>query len=639
MFLFRFQLSIISLIPLHKSLPISFVSSRNLFTNYKHFRLLQLRSSSTSLPFDDIDIKLKLKDMSSDDKDECIINQASNIRELEQKLKDATVRRKVLKTPTYTCQHPVGLKESVDTTVEMIIRQLPVVDPLDGSVPKKPIIFSRSERGGKTSTLMAVFHRLQGAQLGADCVRVMMISFKASSGFTRREGETQKQAILRVIAQQLVEGTKDELDRLVVDAYALDKYIGEKPFVLLVDHINVISPYEPLNNEAAYTLRTMFVRKNRHLVMSTLIPMGIETCAWNIRSYNSIPLPLSTNLMELRAMSSECSTLTPLEVAMHSGISSLIYSVKAQGFDCDKHYRDSGISSAMSQLTSEDAMYLYSDLIEDFATGEAPLEAPYGPQPYLQIHRQAYHFAFSTFDKMYIWPLCYMQRILADMRVEGPIRHAHLALLSLIERLTKLATYSESGDLWELVLQIGILLNCIGGTISSGVSYPLSYPYFDKLHVSGSPEPRYMELPPDIVTLDGAWSYLSDNLSKNREAMFTLVVPTHADFPMYDMFLVYTRGFTTPVAPKWGPSTDGGKLSGYNVFVAGIQARARPGGLSQPIPAFINSGSYIAYGHSHDKASVTPPLPGWVCLSEDEVRQRLLGYSLAPLRYIDWSEA
>ena len=643
MFLFRYQLSIISLIPSRKSLPTSFVSSRNLFTNYKHFRLLQLRllqlrSSSTLPPFDDMDLKLKLKDMSSADKDEYIINQASNIRELEQKLKDATVRRKVLKTPTYTCQHPVGLKESVDATVEMIMRELPNEDPLDGSVPKMPIIFSRSERGGKTSTLLAVFDRLQGAQLGVDRVRVMLISFKGSDGFVRREGETQKQAILRVIAQQLVEGTEDELDRLLVDEYALDKYIGERPFVLLVDHIDVISPYEPLNNEAAYTLRTMFVRKNRHLVMSTLIPMGIETCAWNIRSYNSIPLPLSTNLMELRAMSSECSTLTPLEVAMHSGISSLIYSVKAQGFDCDKQYRDSGISSAMSALSDGDAMYISSDIIKDFLTGEAPLEAPYGIQPYVcQIHRQAYHFAFSTAEKVYIWPLCYMQRILADLRVGEPSRDGHLALQALIERLTKRTSTGQRGKEWELVLQIGILLNCIGATISGGVSYPLAYPYFNKLHVSGSPKPRYLELPPDIATLDGAWSYLSDKLSKNREAMFTLVVPTHVDFPMYDMLLVYTRGFTTPLAPKWGPSTDGGKLSGYNVFVAGIQARARPGGSSQPIPAFVNSGSYIAYGHSHDKASVTPPSPGWVCLSEEEVR-RLLGFSLAPLRYIDWTD-
>ena len=466
----------------------------------------------------------------------------------------------------------------------------------------------------------------------------MLISFKSSSGFIRREGETQKQAILRVIAQQLVEGTEDELDRLVVDEYALDKYIGERPFVLLVDQIDALSPSEPLNVEAAYTLRALFVQENRHLLMSTLIPMGIESVArWNVRGYKSIPLPLSNSLKELRAMSTECSTLTPLEVAMHGGIPSLLYSVKVQGSDSDKHYRDRGISSAMSALSDVDAMYISSDIVEDFITGEAPLDAPYGPQPYPQIHRQAYHFAFSTSKSMYIWPLCYMQRILADMRVDEPSRDDHLALLSTLDRLTKRASAGQRGKEWELVLQIGILLNCIGAMISRGISYPLSYPRF-QIMISDTPEPRYLELPPDIATLDGAWSYLSDKLSRNREAMFTLVVPTHADFPMYDLLLVYTPGFTTPLAPKWGPSTDRGKLSGYNVFVAGIQARARPGGLSQPIPAFLNSGSYIAYGHSADKASVRPPSPGWVCLSEEEV-QRLLGFSLAPLRYIDWSEA
>ena len=365
--------------------------------------------------------------------------------------------------------------------------------------------------------------------------------------------------------------------------------------------------------------------------------MGIESVArWNVRGYKSIPLPLITNLKELTAMSTECSTLTPLDVAMHSGIPSLIYSVKAQGFDCDKHYRDSGIGRSMSQLTSEDAMYLYSDLIKDFITGDAALDAPYGPPPYLQIHRQAYHFAFSTAKRLCIWPLCYMQRILADMRVDEPSRDGHLALLSLIERLTKLDTFGQRGKEWELVLQIGILLNCIGAMISGGgLWYPLSRPPYSLVPWT-SPLPRYLELPPDIATLDGAWSYISEKLSRNRELTITLVVPTHADFPMYDLLLEYTPA-TDPSAPKWGPSTDGGKLSGYNVFVAGIQARARPGGSSQPIPAFVNSGSYIAYGHSHDKASVTPPSPGWVCLSEDEV-QRLLGNSLAPLRHMDWTD-
>ena len=381
-------------------------------------------------------------------------------------------------SPSCTCQSSVGLKESVDATVEMIMKELPDEDTDEnGSLPKKPIIFSRSELGGKTSTLMAVFDRLQGAQLGADRVRVMLISFKSSSGFIRREGETQKQAILRVIAQQLVEGTEDELDRLLVDEYALDKYIGERPFVLSVDQIDALSPYEPLNVEAAYTLRALFVQENRHLLMSTLVPMGIESVArWNVRGYKSIPLPLSTNLKELRAMSTECSTLTPLEVAMYSGMSSLLYSVKAQGFDCDKHYRDSGISSAMSALSDDEAIDLYSDFIEGFVTGFASLQAPHGIEPYLQLDREACHFAFSTSKRLCIWPLCYMKLILADLRVGEPSREAHLALLALIERLIKLASAGRRGKEWKLMLQIGILLKCIGATMSRGKWYPLSHP-------------------------------------------------------------------------------------------------------------------------------------------------------------------
>ena len=715
MFIFRYQLGIISLIPMCKSLQTPTFTSRSLFIEHKPFRLLQLRSSLTSSPFDDTDIKLKLKDMSSDDKDECIINQASNIRELQQKLKDATVnstQRKVVKskvisidkqritfevksdddklvrvpynkpfvkliencqnihksTAPYVCQHLIGFEDSIKSAVEIVMKELPLDDLLNSSFPKKPLVISRLGRGGKTTALMALFDRLQGAQLGADRVKVMLISFRiAPFYFYLREEETQAQAILRVIAHQLVEGTDDELDHLLVDEYALDDYIGETPFVLLINQINLLSRGQPLDDEAADLLRRMFLRKNRYLVMTTLIPMDVDDMH-NKRGYYRIPVPISMNLTELRAMSNECANVTALDVAFYGGIPPLIYCVKMFQLCYEDRYRYGGTPRAMTnlrdrcyygtegsiedstgELSKKFALLLYSRLIGEFVTGSPCWASVSVLTPDAELHRMFYQFSYMTASGQLIWPLCYMRCILEEMWVDqyNSFREAHWALLSLLERLAKQVTAGQSdkkGKGWELVLQIGILLNCIDCYLNQRVEYPLSEASrpFSLVPAGTRSEVGYLELSPNIKTADGAWAYILEKLEEYDEPTIILVVPMHAAFPMYDMFLVYTPGTTAAAAASEpGPVADGQALDTLYVRVAGIQTTKRRKGMKQPIPgipAFVNSGSYLAHGHSGKRARGTsPPPPGWMSLSEVEV-QRLLGFSLAPLASIDWTK-
>ena len=539
------------------------------------------------------------------------------------------------------CQHPVGLDAFVEEAAAIILKELPHNDPDSGAYRKKPIVLSRLSRGGKTTGLQKLFDRLHGAQLGDDRIRAMIISFNPSSYFLRRDGETQRQAILRVIAQQLVECSKYEVRRLVVDEPELDRYIGDKPFLLLVDEINVLSESQPLDLDTSAMLQRLFLRKNRHLVMTTHVPLSLDRKnQMNIRGHYSVPLPTSADIDELRAMSSECNALTPLEVARYGGVPSLIYATKVHSDQLEMRYAKARIKRLIEKLSKHEKLLLFTMIIDEFVKGGMPVMGfDAKTDPVEGVRRALYPFACSTASGELVWPLCYMELIIADMRVTDPaLWEAKRALVTALNRVSRAVTTgdSEAGTGWELILQIGILLNSINAYLSPHrKSYPLDFVEFVPFAVKA--EVRHLTIPEHIETLDDAWSHISEALEGYSNPSVILAVPDLSSFPMYDMFIIYTPGTAASATskPRAEPSAGGQALSIEGVRVAGIQANASRD-LNHTLPAFVNSGSYIVRGGPVDDAHSSTP-PGWVCMSKAEV-QRLLGYSLANLASIDWTK-
>ena len=60
--------------------------------------------------------------------------------------------------------------------------------------------------------------------------------------------------------------------------------------------------------------------------------------------------------------------------------------------------------------------------------------------------------------------------------------------------------------------------------------------------------------------------------------------------------------------------------------------------MDQPIPAFVNSGSYLAHCHTVKRARGSSSSTDWVDLSEEQV-EGLLGFSLKIVASIDWTAA
>ena len=69
-----------------------------------------------------------------------------------------------------------------------------------GTYLKPPIFISRMACGGKTTVLLALFDRLKATGMNA-----MFISFNGLSNFIRQEGESEEEALYRVIVAQLVD--------------------------------------------------------------------------------------------------------------------------------------------------------------------------------------------------------------------------------------------------------------------------------------------------------------------------------------------------------------------------------------------------------------------------------------------------
>jgi hypothetical protein len=124
----------------------------------------------------------------------------------------------------------VDMDRVVRECVKIIGEQLPMYTDHNYRVP--PLVLRRFARGGKTETLSGVFDVLKKEYPN---IHPIMISFNgnAPNAFKRRAGETQSEAILRLIALQLGDYTREESINLVVDRNSLDKHIGENVVLLI----------------------------------------------------------------------------------------------------------------------------------------------------------------------------------------------------------------------------------------------------------------------------------------------------------------------------------------------------------------------------------------------------------------------
>jgi hypothetical protein len=372
----------------------------------------------------------------------------------------------------------------------------------------------------------------------------------------------------------------------VCDETALDQYIGNEPFVLLIDELNSLAA--PLDGEASSVLRRLFQDKeNRYLVFTTHVPMDTEPTPR--RGCLTVPFSPCLDLGALRAMSPQCESLTYAEVMLYGGIPSLIYSVKALG-EMTPEVR---FARKFNRGSFHDRPELLMRFVMSVVDG---------------CHRSE----IAVFDEFSIglkeakirWPLCYIACIMetfVDSEVTRAVR----------DNCAALSTYSsttESGKEWECVLNIGIMVNCLYK------SYGFGGAPFSIISSCARPSVLYFTIPPEYTTSADILAFINSILSSSDcFPLLMVLVPCYSKFPDFDGFIVYSE------------------RSSERAVVYGYQANTARTYPRHDMPEWIDKG-YLVRGDSPAMASIRR---GWMYMSRVEV-QSLLGFSLGPMYPAEW---
>lgn len=418
----------------------------------------------------------------------------------------------------------VGMREVIARSRAHVLAQVRETTDDDGSSRVPPVAFSRMARGGKTTVLRELFDDLY---FNTEYMCPIIITFNPSANFRLRDGETQAQAILRLVAAQLVDCTAEEAHNIVCDRQALDDFLSNWPVVLLADELSALGP---LDAEAAFLLRDMFLDKvNRYFVFSSHFPMSVEVSPSTVLGNASPPsdrgvipeeLPVSTNIAKLRHMHVRCAALTRAEVALYGGIPSLIYSVKARGENTPEE-RFRRVKLKIPKNKKRFVQRLVSELLDG--------------DPCLESSAKGYMFymfaSFTQHDKVR-WPLCYVKCILKHCEQTEPIRE----LLDSIQELECVASQEETGLDWEAILKISLILRCLASHML-GAQGPF------KISATGAkPGVLCRQIPDNIRTVKRAHAFIRETLKGCIEPTLLVCTPAYSSFPTYDGFIGFTAG-------------------------------------------------------------------------------------------------
>ena len=497
----------------------------------------------------------------------------------------------------------VAMKETVRHAMEITQRQISLYE----RVP--PLVYACMARGGKTTFLYELFDQLQ--KVGVLPVFITFLDYNPS---TR---ETALQSITRQIASQLLslQLTPLEQDRLfVADPDTLWRYIdtvcADRPVVLLIDELNMLG--YPLDREAAIALKHEWLdRKGRYLIFSSHVPLNLDESMAaasylqpgagmpvSDRDVATVPMPNCTNPRELEKMF-PCggTSVSPAEVAMYSGVPSLMYVAKSSSHTEDLVAR---FNRARIHVAPAEAPEVLAELMAAVITGNQGGEKL----------RRFYQFGQVVAQLRIIWPILYLSCMLHLFPCGRKLR-----LLDLLNRSMSVhAARTEAGADWEVIVQVAILLQSLYCKTNGGTG---PFNIVPDGHVCSSVD--CMDLNAEVKTVAAADALLTGRLESLPAGTILAAVPVYAKFPGFDGF-VYFKGGTnalgTPVVIKVG----------YQVKLG----RAYPSG---PVPACLDRGVLVR-GH--------PPLrPNrngkWVYAGSAEI-DSLLGASLAGLKPSEWPD-
>jgi hypothetical protein len=467
---------------------------------------------------------------------------------------------------------------------------------------KPPLALIRFARGGKTTTLAALFDKLKSDNK----VHPILISFNGggSAAFTRRRGETQYQALLRLIAAQLNDYTPEHTPNFVVDREALDDHLGDN-VVLLIDELNKLQA--PLDSDAGNLLRTMFLdQAGRYLVFTSHFPVALNpdtVTALDIlgshqngrmsdRAVKTVTMSSAssaTYVSDLRGMSTACEALTDEYAAWLGHIPSLIYCTMS---DTGKY----GVVTPTERFMQMDVVIpadkeidILKRFLDELFTGRRDAEV------------SVYYGGLASMgpNSTISYPLCYVKGILGQLNLLEGIT----VILTILNKLESYLNSKFSGLAWDCTVQVAIILQMLPVHMH-GIRGP-----FGVVPFGVKPALAFRTLPSECSTLEDARDRMDKIFSEYQSHTLVYVGSANARFPEVEGFVAYTDGGSTPA-----------HIVGFQMKTADVKPR------KSMDTKIINGGGVLIRGRSLAKRPRSAK-DGWNYMTSAEVRE-LLGVSL-----------
>lgn len=394
-------------------------------------------------------------------------------------------------------------------------------------------LISRCPRGGKTTIVQLLHQRLRAVG-----TNVQTISFNGVSGFVRIAGENPVESLYRLITNQLDDTIGKQAPRLV-NWEDLDCYIGEAPFVLIIDELNVLCT--PIGSELALVLKTFFLdKRNRYLVVTSHQPF-LEECATNDedssgqrnlprmwsdsvsllsdRSLTLIPMPTSNNVEQLQSMhTTACSRITNALAAYYGYMPSLMYAV------CVQSEESPAVRfSRVVRGTSSDWPELI-EFVKAVMTGV--------PSQRLQRFMCFVSSAEVTSGVgiQVKWPLCYTASILRHY----PGREPYGDIAGCIDKLEVDCEMVGNGVVWEQSVRIAILFKFV---LAVSCAWDLPFGLCRPEEAQGA-HVIVQHLGMGIITTEQCKRVIQDRKKKFLANTLVLFIPTEATLTQFDGYCV-----------------------------------------------------------------------------------------------------
>ena len=411
-----------------------------------------------------------------------------------------------------------------------IVKKNVMMGSLDGyQIP--PLVFKRMVCGGKTTTLSYIFNKLKDTSE----LNVIGITFTSQkmNYFQYRNGETQSQAILRLITSQLIDCTDKEKQQLVVNRIELDKYLGNN-VVLLIDNLN---KGETLDKEATEMLCEMFLdRPGRYLVFTTHVRMTLDNLTRpdagstttisgsnksnsNKRGIVTVNMSLANNLKELQLLPG-CETLTPSQASWYSYIPSLVYTTMMNNYNTP----ELRIQQTMNIIDSTRKLTIIKRFVKELLSGE----------PDILVSKYFDQFNNLGNDFKVSYPLCYIKGIFEKFREYYPDLKVVIGIIDKIQMYEERTVRSDF--YWHDIIKLAIVLRCLDASLNE-IEGP-----FKILPAGIKPALQFITLPSGIMNIKQATRMINIEVNKYNNPTLFFIHPIEINFESVECMVVYSNG-------------------------------------------------------------------------------------------------